>query len=144
MPPYLFPTSYSERHDFLGVFFHDDGGVVPESDYRRMSSRRRSLRLGVGSAEDEETGDGTGQVEMEVEVGSELLTSEVSSKALLADGKPRCFVQSGIGMTGSRKGRCLPNVFSIGVSKCGEFRFWRWGRWRWLCLSDEGDAFKSA
>lgn len=50
-----------------------------------------------------------------------LLTSQKSSKALLADGKPRCFVQSGIGMKGGKKWRCLPNVFSIGVSKCGEF-----------------------
>lgn len=87
----------------------------------------RSLRLGVGSAGDEGTGDGTGEVEMEVEVETGLLTSEESSKALLADGKPRCFVQSGIGMTGARQGRCLPNVFSIGVSKCGGFSFWRWG-----------------
>lgn len=45
----------------------------------------------------------------------ELLSSEASAKALLADGEPRCFTDGKGGVP-----RCLPNAFSIGVSKCGE------------------------
>lgn len=55
----------------------------------------------------------------------ELLTPEDSAEALLADGGPRCFFgdaeepsQEG----GSSKERllCLPTLFFLGVSKCGE------------------------
>lgn len=43
-----------------------------------------------------------------------LLSSEEVAGAILADGDPRCFLDE--------EGRswCLPTVFFLGVSKCGE------------------------
>lgn len=115
----------------MSVVFFRDKGVAGEAEegHRELGIRRRNLGVGAGSADGGGAGGGTEVVEMEleaevgveVEVGAGLLTSEESSEASLADGKPRCFAQSRIGMRGSGNVRCLPNVFSIGVSKCGEF-----------------------
>lgn len=56
--------------------------------------------------------------------GGELLSPEESAEALLADGEPRCFTVDGATSEeegGARRGLCLPTLFFLGVSKCGEW-----------------------
>ena len=63
--------------------------------------------------------------------GGEPLTPEESAEALLADGGPRCFFDGGDvkepsgeeGGSEQRRLLCLPTLFFLGVSKCGEFWF---------------------
>lgn len=115
--PSLFSTSYTEWFDNLSFLPQVEARIEAEGEHREVGGTCKSVDESVCSAGVGGTGDG---MDIDVEVGNGLMTSEDSSKALLADGKPRCFVRGDTGVDGARTGWCLPNVFHMGVSKCGE------------------------